>query len=267
MRAELAAELCRPPTLVDARAILRRAQDRPAFLVPEMIPARDLTLITGDPGAKKSWIAYDLVRVVAQGGTWLGVPVRRQALQACAALVLNYDNSTPECGRRFLRLGLQEADPVRFHSLDIGAPLRMPEAAEKLAVVADALRPSLILIDTFRQAHTCDENSSKEMMGIMGSLKRLYACGAAVVVVHHSGKTPSESSKSRGSQEIDGSATAVLHVSVVEKSSGLQSVYWAKHRSWPMPEANETVHFRVTDYGERTRVERADKPARRERRQ
>lgn len=271
LRAQLtAAELCQPPHLIGPREMLRAANVRPAWLVPDMVPARDLTLITGAPGVMKSWLAYDLARAVAQGGTWMGVKVSSPTGPSqgdnvgprgegdCKVLVLNFDNSTAECGRRFMRLGLSVADPIRFHSVDVGQRLRLPESAEALSAVADALRPSLIVIDSLRQSHTCDENSSKEMMGVMDQLKRLYACGAAVIVVHHSGKTPGATSKSRGSEEIDASATAVIHITNDE--DGVSRAWWAKHRCWSMTDAQAEKFFRVEDRGDLTLITPAGKP-------
>jgi RecA-family ATPase len=256
IRYEIAQELCRPPTIVGAREVLAMASARPAWLVPEMVPAKDLTLITGAPGAKKSWLAYALALAVAQGQPWVWSATAVQG----RVLALNYDNSTAECGRRFKRLGMQASDPVLFHSLDMQAPLRLPEKAKELTAIVDHLRPTLVLVDSLRQAHTADENSSKEMMVVMAALKRLYACGAAVVVVHHSGKTVGAASKSRGSEEIDASATAVIHVA---GDTECPSATWAKHRSWHLPERNATRHFRVIDVGDETRVEAAQAPERR----
>lgn len=262
-RIERAQELCSSNHVVSAATILRAARLEPEWLVPGLLPARDLTLITGAPGAMKSWLAYDLVRAVAQCTSWLGQPVAGSTRRsACQALVLNYDNSRAECGRRFLRLGLLESDPVGFHSLDVGMPLRLPAAQHDLSALVDYLSPRLVLIDTLRQANTAEENSSKEMMVVMAAMKRLYACGAAVVVVHHSGKSPGELSKSRGSQEIDGSTTAVIHVDTERHTP---RATWVKHRSWPMPAAESVKYFSVADEADRTYVRLAEKPQKRER--
>lgn len=263
-RLERAADLCRAPNIVGASAVLARAQLRPTWLVPEMIPAGEVVLITGAPGALKSWLAYDLVMAVAAQRPWLGVlPAPAASAFKCAALVFNYDNSTGELGRRFLRLGLEGDHPVSFHSLDVGAPLRLPDSAADLAAIVDYLHPRVVLVDSLRQAHTAEENSSKEMMAVMSGLKRLYAFGSTVIVVHHSGKTVGPTSKSRGSEEIDASAGAVIHVAPMQ---GVQAAHWAKHRSWPMPEAAETVYFEVKDEGAATHVRRREAPQRKERR-
>lgn len=265
VRYERARDLCTAPNLMGSREMLRAAQLRPDWLVPELVPARDLVLITGAPGAKKSWLAYSLAVAVAQGGTWLGASItpRTAKREGVAALVLNYDNSTSECGRRFARLGLRAEDSIQFHSPELGDPLLLPDKAEELAMMCDHLAPRLVLVDSLRQAHTAEENSSKEMRVVMKALKRLYACGATVIVVHHAGKSVGEVSKSRGSEEIDASATGVIYVG--KEREGVASATWDKHRSWQVEDANKTRYFRVEDHGDLTRVERAEPPAKKER--
>ncbi len=267
-RIELLATVCRPPIVVGSSDVLRAAKLEPAWVVRGRIPAQDLTLITGAPGVKKSWIAYALVHAVAQRIPWLGFPIeppaadrRGERAPGCAALVLNYDNSKAECGRRFLRLGLRESDAVYFHSLDVGSPLRFPDDADKLAVLADHLRPRVIVVDSLRQAHVAEENSSKEMMVVMGGLKRLYACGAAVVVIHHADKAGTAGS--RGSGEIDASATTVIHML---DDRGIPRAEWKKHRSWAMQPEDEKLWCSIEDVGDRTTVARAEAPAKKERR-
>lgn len=252
-------ELVKPPILVGATAMLAAAELKPRMLVEGSIPAGAITLIVGEPGAKKSWLAYDLALAVAQEGrTWLGSPVTPHG-PTRNVLVLNYDNPTPECGRRFKRLGLQGADPVWFHSVDL-APLRLPAAEAELRVLVSHLKPSLIVVDSFRQAHDQDENSSQAMAIVMGHLKSFYASGCSVVVVHHAGKSSGFASaegvaKARGSGEIAGSADCIINVA---RSEDLDVATWAKHRSWEIPACDESLSFKLQDAGETTQLVLSD---------
>jgi RecA-family ATPase len=257
---ERKAQLCRAPTLVGAADMLAAAQIKPRMLAEGFVPAGAITLIIGEPGAKKSWLAYALAIATAQGGTWLSAPVTPHG-PSKAVLVLNYDNPTPECGRRFKRLGLQPTDPVWFHSVDLD-PLRLPASIAELNAIVAYVRPSLVVIDSFRQAHTDDENSSKEMSIVMGHIKGFYADGAAVVVVHHAGKSnglgASEGvGKARGSGEIAASADCIIEAKRVKSKEG-DSEYdvavWTKHRSWEIAPCDESVPFELRDIGERTEL-------------
>jgi hypothetical protein len=246
------AEIRQPPTLLNAAACLAAANERTDFLVDRAIVARAINFLVGKSGSGKSWLAYDLALAVARGRSWLGIP---QPARQGPVLVLNYDNPTGELGRRFKRLGMLPEDPIMFHSVEQGA-LRLPEAARDLGGLASMLiggqPPRLILIDSFRQAHTADENNNAEMANVMGSCKALYAFGASVVIVHHTSKNPDAQGLDsvRGSSEIMASADAVIAV------ADEQSATWIKNRGWRFQKGEDAaIGFEVVDRpGKRTEV-------------
>lgn len=245
--------LTRPPTLLPAAQMLAAAEVEPAFLVKQAIPAGAITLIVGEPGAKKSWLAYGLALATARCSDWLGRRVTPRGASG-SVLILNYDNPTAECGRRFKRLGMVASDPIYFHSPEGPEALRLPEAARELRALHAALRPSLVVVDSLRQAHTCDENSSKEMAIVMGCLKALCVDGTAVAVVHHASKSEIATglTKTRGSGEIAASADAQISVSSLD---GDDLATWDKHRSWRLDDADAQLGFRLVDRGDATRLE------------
>lgn len=248
--AELQAQLVVPPTLIGAKEMLAAAQIEPSFLVRNMIPAGAITLMVGIPGAKKSWLAYSLALATARCADWLGVPVTPKS--SSNVLILNYDNPTPECGRRFKRLGMRDDDPIFFHSVDLN-PLRLPAAADSIRAIVQHLSPSLVVVDSFRQAHESDENSSSDMAKVMGCYKTLYASGCAVVIVHHANKSELATglSKTRGSGEIPASADCQIDVSF-DKDADSDIALWSKHRSWEIADLDASVEFELVDRGEST---------------
>jgi RecA-family ATPase len=254
------AELCQPPILVGAAAMLAAARIKPKMLVEDMIPAGAITLIIGEPGAKKSWLAYALAIATAQGGDWLGVPVTTHGPKP-NVLILNYDNPTPECGRRMMRLGMQAHDPIWFHSVDLD-PLRMPASIAELNAIVQHVQPSLVVVDSFRQCHTEDENSSQSMAIVMGHIKGFYAQGSSVVVVHHAGKSNGLGGaegvgKARGSGEIAASADCIIEAKRMKGEDGEPGpdvAVWTKHRSWEIAPCDESLQFALLDVGESTQL-------------
>jgi RecA-family ATPase len=254
---DLQDSLTRPPTLINAGAMLAAAQSKPLFLVDQMIPAGAITLMVGIPGAKKSWLAYSLALATARGGEWLGKTVTPwgEEPEGCETvgapvLVLNFDNPTPECGRRFKRLGMTPDDPIHFHSVEID-PLRLPKSAESLRAIVSHVRPALVVVDSLRQAHDSDENSSSDMAVVMGALKQLYVGNAAVVIVHHATSNADGNTKARGSGEILASADAQITVSY-DVDEECDNALWAKHRSWEITDEEASVDFELVDEGEST---------------
>jgi RecA-family ATPase len=238
--------LCRPPTIVGAAAIIKAAATRTAFLIQDRIPARAITFIVGAPGEAKSWLAYSLAIAVMHGTPWLGCD---NTTSPGPALFLNYDNPTPELGRRMLRLGLDPTDPAFFHSVEVN-PLQLPEAHEDLLAIVDNLKPVITVVDSFRQAHVSNENDSGEMAIVMRAMKALTSRGSAVVIVHHASKSleAQGAAKARGAGEIIASADAAIMVANSVAS-------WEKVRSWQLPDIEAAIPFRLVDRGDRTYVE------------
>lgn len=235
--------LIQPPNIIDGAALLRMAVDEPRFLVRERIPAGGITLVVAPPGSTKSWLVYDLALAVCQPGrAWLD-----RTPSHGPVLVLSYDNPTPETARRFKRLGLRADDDIDFHSVDLNA-WKMPKQSETLRDLAVELQPALIVVDSFRQAVTGNENSSEEMGEVMGGYKAMAAVDSkpAVVIVHHAAKGITlEGAGTRGSGEIEGSADAIIAIDKGE-------VRWTKARSWNVPEKFKLKYELVDDAGAKT---------------
>lgn len=248
---DLKERLVRPPTLIGAAAMLAAAQIEASFLVKNMIPAGAITLMVGAPGAKKSWLAYALALATARGTDWMGVEVTPKG-KSKNVIIFNYDNPTPECGRRFKRLGMTAHDNIHFHSVDLD-PLRLPKAAESIRAIVQHLEPSLVVIDSLRQAHEVDENSSSDMAKVMGCYKQLYTNGCAVVIVHHAPKPNAlgAGSGARGSGEILASADCQIDVAFSE-ADACDTATWTKHRSWEIPDMAASLPFELVDRGEST---------------
>lgn len=232
--------------------LLASAKLEPDWLVPGAVPASAVSFMVGKPGSAKSWLAYDLALAVIQQRDWIGFGTPTAGI-APSAMILNFDNPHPECARRFLRLGLQPGQRLWTHSFGAHTPpdplpaiLQLPDAFEPLEAMVYARRPSIIVIDSLRQAHTGDESSSQEMARVMGQVKRLAMFGAAVVIVHHARKNDGAM---RGSTEIEATADAITDI---EREADVSLVSWRKTRGWEMSEP--TVSISVVDEGDRTFV-------------
>jgi biotin operon repressor len=239
--------------LQSASELLASAKLEPDWLVPGAVPAGSVSFFVGKPGAAKSWLAYDLACATVLKRDWLGFGVPT-AGDHPSALILNFDNPHAECGRRFLRLGLEPEASLWVHSWGAHNPpeplpavLQLPDAFDPLHAMIYAIRPSLVIIDSLRQAHTSDESSSQEMALIMSQAKRFALYGAAVVIIHHTRKGDG---LMRGSTEIEATADSITDIE--REDAQVSLVSWRKTRGWEMVESSMTV--RVVDEGDRTFV-------------
>ena len=244
----------RGATLVDiyvegAEAVLASARDTTPFLVQDYIPQGGVTFFAGKPGVKKSWLAYDMCIGVVRSETWLGQDV---VGDKHSALVLNFDNPKWELGRRFKRLGMLPEDKIFFHSICSGLPpeglpaiLQLPSAIEAIMAICDQISPSLIVVDSLRQAHTGEEKSSSDMARVMSCLKILTSRGATVLALHHlrksaPGETDDSGDSLRGSTEILASAdcSVIVHE---------DRCVWHKTRGWDLIDSRRALPFEVAD--------------------
>lgn len=163
----------------------------PRWLVPGVLTEGSLAAIYGAPESGKSFLAVDMSMAIAGGIDWHGRQVERGGVLYIAA------EGAPGLGKRFRAWKVDRCAQGRGFDLHLMRD-DLNLAAEKdggvrafVQAVADELGPlRLIVIDTLNQtAAGADENSAKDMGRYIASMKLLRnVTGAAVVVVHHSGK-------------------------------------------------------------------------------
>jgi len=163
----------------------------PKWLVPGVLTEGSLAAIYGAPESGKSFLAVDMSMAIAGGVDWHGRRVERGGVLYIAA------EGAPGLGKRFRAWKEDRCVQSRRFDLhlmrdDLNLAAEKDGGARAFAqAVADELGPlRLVVIDTLNQtAAGADENSAKDMGRYIASMKLLRnATGAAVVVVHHSGK-------------------------------------------------------------------------------
>jgi hypothetical protein len=185
----------------------------PRWLIRGVLTEGSLAAIYGAPESGKSFLAVDISMAVSGGLEWHGRAVEQGGVLYIAA------EGAPGIGKRMRAWKINrsaQGHPFNFHLMRDEINL----AAEKdgsvrdfVRAVVDQLGPlKLIVIDTLNQtAAGADENSAKDMSRYIASMKRLRdETGAAVVVVHHSGKDVSKGM--RGSTALLGAMDTTVEV-------------------------------------------------------
>lgn len=237
----------------DAAKLLEDAPLETPFVIDQCMPDQGICFLAGKPGSMKSWLAYDAALAVARGRPWLGFNVP----EAGKVVIFNFDNPSHELGRRMRRLGLTPEDKVYFHSPaselppeGLPAMLQLPGCIDAILMLLQRIRPHLVIVDSYRQAHTGEEHSSQDMGRIMSCLRAMSACGCTVLVLHHlrkqgQMKDDEDDEPLRGSTEIEASADAIM----ILKNGKLTLT---KTRGWN-PDVTE-VDYLVEDPTEETTV-------------
>lgn len=195
------------------------AMPPPAWLVEEVVSEDGLTVIYGEPGACKSFIALDMAMRLAHGMDWHGQASRRVGVLYIAA------EGARGIGKRItgwkFRHGLN-APSVPFRVLPVAVQLLEPEHREKLIrtvkAAADAMEfhVGLVVLDTVsRSIAGADENKQETMTEFVRACDAVKnAAGGALIAVHHSGKN--KELGMRGSSVLLGAVDAAIRISKSE---------------------------------------------------
>lgn len=177
-----------------------------------IVVAGSVSMIHAAPGGHKSWLAILIARAVASGRPLFGIhPVPTPG----RVLYLDFEMGRTLWNERWHALDAVDPvdadtdDRVLFMTKDYEPAMALgdTEAVLRMVDVVREVDPDLIVVDTFGDAATGDENDARAMNQFMTAI-RLVSRGrtnpdtpAAVVVIHHDNKLGDY----RGSVAINGS--------------------------------------------------------------
>jgi len=226
---------------------IRRIEDLPSlqtwtaqrveFAVENLIVRGGLNMITGTAGVGKSMLAMYLMAAVAKGERFLG-----RKTEQLTVLLLDRENPAGVVAERFDLFGLPA---VGVHAW--GTWLQDEPPAPDSPIVLDycSRNPSLVVIDTLIRFHGGDESSSTDTAAFNARCRKLAATGAAVVILHHTGKGLTGSNY-RGSSDIAGGVDTAYALELNEGGKGLDSLRLRcfKFRVGEMP---EPLHIKLEE--------------------
>jgi archaellum biogenesis ATPase FlaH len=166
------------------------------WLIDKEIPERGLTVLFGESGVGKSFVALDYALRVAQQHSVIYIPTEGEAgyLKRVKAWCKFHHKSE---GKLNFLFGF-------FSLLD-------RELLERLVLDLAYIKPKMIVVDTLAIAMAGgDENSTRDMSVVTSSSRHLSRMtGTAVVLVHHIGRN---NSHERGSTALRGNADTMIRV-------------------------------------------------------
>lgn len=180
------------PTLSEAGLL---ELPRPSWLVEGLIVENSLTVLYGPPAAGKSFIALSMAKSIQTGIPFLGlritksVPVLYIAAEGALGLAprieaWNQHHSPSD-------------DQTAINLLNRSVPLNHKVAVSRVIETIKGVEARFVIFDTLaRCAPGIDENTSKDIGGIIQAVDAIRTeTGAAVMLVHHSGKDPGKGAR------------------------------------------------------------------------
>ncbi len=169
--------------LVDLDALLAKPPEPIPWRVHDVVADGTLTIISGESGAGKSWLAQALCTGVARGQAVAGLP--------CAKGTALYIDA--EMGPRMFvdqRLRPTGAKTAEFAYVDaMGLDIATAGDLAWVRGLIEQTRPALVVIDSLRRLTPSKaENDSTDMAPAVSALAKLARdTGAAILLVHHKG--------------------------------------------------------------------------------
>lgn len=218
------------------------AMPAPQWLVHETIAQEGLTIIYGDPGAGKSFVALDMALRIALGMSWHGVRTRRTGVLYIAG------EGARGIGKRVhgwrIAHGLAAFD-APFVLLPVAVQLSDDKERAKLLRTIDAAKNmldfdiGLVVVDTVSRAIAgVDENSQETMSAFIRACDQIKNhTGGALIGIHHSGKDKDRGM--RGSSVLLGGVDAAIKLT---KDNGLVTLLVEKQKDG---EDGQKLHMRL----------------------
>lgn len=178
-------------------------QDR--FLIEKLLPSK-LNVMSGQPGAGKSWIMLEIAKSVATGQKLFE---KYESVQG-SVLIIDGESGEQELKKRMKQMGFESSWPV-FIISEQGIKIDNPETLKFIQSKAKELKIKLIILDPLSAMHTKTENNAEDMQIVMESMASLTNQGITVLFLHHHRKE-NGFGNSNMSQNLRGSSVILSRV-------------------------------------------------------
>jgi hypothetical protein len=205
----------RPLTLIPFDQIGVSAD--PEYIIEGLIPAEGLTIIWGPPKSFKSFWAQDMAMHIALGWDYRDHKVRQGSVVYCAFEGGKGFEKRCVAYRQKHLAAYEDAVPFYLQKIRMDLIVEVERLVE--TIKADAIAPSLVVLDTLNRSLVGSENKDEDMGAYIAAADRLreeFHC--AVIIVHHCGL---EGTRPRGHSSLTGAGDAQLAVKRTGKTSTL----------------------------------------------
>ena len=198
---------------VPLRTILETTERR-GDLIPGLMPADGITLLTAPPKIGKTMFACQAALAALEGRSFLGFPPG----PAVNVLYCDNESSNDELKQRFDMLQRDARDPYALQFCRDHFQLAKDDDVDGLIEIVAAGGHKLVIIDTLATYMLgVDENDAGSVSRPLHGLRRLQQeTGAALLVVAHAPKSENNgriAAKTRGSNAITAAASTLMVLS------------------------------------------------------
>jgi DNA-binding MarR family transcriptional regulator len=179
-----------------------RNRPRPAWSIRGVLKEKSLSVIVGDPGSFKTFIALAVAYAIATGRDWFGHATTPGAVAYLAA------EGADGLIARGDALARHHGAPVPGNLYLLGEMVNLVTEIDALiAALVEIPDLLLIIIDTLARTFSGNENLQEDMSAYITAADRIRnATGAAVLLIHHNNR----SGEYRGSSALHGALDTMI---------------------------------------------------------
>lgn len=168
----------------------------PYYIGQGILPKQGKIEIFAPPKSGKSFLCLQLARCVGAGEPFLGIPTK-----PAHVLYLQFELGLEVLQKRMKDTG--QDYPNVYVGTSFSMKLDKRSGQEDLIKAMDATRPSVLILDPFREIFSGDENTAQDVGVFLDFIDDIidgYQC--SIVIIHHSGKDVKKGG--RGSSVLEG---------------------------------------------------------------
>jgi KaiC/GvpD/RAD55 family RecA-like ATPase len=208
------------------KALLKMRFPKNRFLVENLIPENGITLISGQPGCGKSWIALHVMQcMTSKKDVFEKFKTKRGAV-----LLVDGETGKMELLRRIKAMRIR-SDRKIYVASEEELKIDTHKGLAKIISLVERKKISLVVLDPFIAMHSADENTASGMQKVIDAIKKIQT-KTAVLIIHHHRKNEDSHNPSlhiRGSSAIHGAVDS--HIEVKGEDGELEVLQIGQHKA------------------------------------
>ena len=185
----------------------------PEYILEDFIEEQSLTMVFGPPSAGKTFFVFDMMLSVAAGRPWMGKEVKQLPIVYVVA------EGAVNIKKRWLAWKVTHRLDVSERMFFVNTPVQLTKQSDVDTLLSEIdiakVRPGVIVFDTLAACFVGgEENAAKDVGVLMDTARGIQRrTGAAVVLVHHTGKAKENGATSeRGSSAFRGAVDTMIRI-------------------------------------------------------
>lgn len=208
------------------RVLLKMKFPKNHFLVENLIPQNGITIISGQPGCGKSWIALHIMKCITSKKN-----VFEKFKTKCGSVLLvDGETGKMEIWRRVKAMKFRANKKIYIASEE-EIKIDSSSGLKKIIRFVEREKISLVVFDPFISMHSAEENTASEMQKVVDSLRKIQT-KTTILIIHHHRKNEDSHNPSlhiRGSSAINGAIDS--HIEVKSEDNDLEVLQIGQYKA------------------------------------